>query len=327
MSKPSIEDQFSVKLDDYLNGINSSCKLDNEESNQLLEIGKVLADKDFSENSKEAVFNKVQKDINMYRGDNIMKKTNKIKRMLAIAASIAVVCTIMIQTTFAQDLIGKIKASISLGHIIALQTEPHETVTYTIPDELKGKIFDKDGNPLKVFPKENAGEIYTDNGEKIDSISKDGEIVTEAQKEQDKEKKTLVVKNSDDLNKYTCFNVILPSYLPEGYKFDRAELYKDEKGTVSNSKYINLYFTNETTGKYIYMQQRFADEETAYEFSTDGEIEKVKINEIDAVIFDGKHGKNIDWETNGVLYGLSGRGEFGKSELIEIAESIRESIK
>ncbi len=77
--------------------------------------------------------------------------------------------------------------------------------------------------------------------------------------------------------------------------------------------------TNEATEKYIFLKQRFADDETGYIFSTDGDIEKVKINNVDAVISDDK---NINWENNGVFYGLRG-GEISKSDLIKIAESIK----
>ncbi len=324
MSKLSREDRFSNEMDDYLDGIDISHKSDYEENHELLNLGMNLASKDFSKDSnKEAVLKKIQKNMNVNKGDSNMKKVNKIRRIAVVAAALAVVCTIMMQTTFAQDLvqnlIGKVTKSVSLGHITAVQMEYPETETRPIPEKLKGKLFDKDGKPLEVLSKQNAGGMYTADGEKIVDFS-NGEIVTEAQHEKMEKESKLEIKNSDDLNKYTCFNVILPSYLPEGYKFDRAQFYKDEKGTVSNSKYINIYFTNEATGKYIWIQQRFADEETGYIFSTDGEIEKAKVNEVDAVISDGK---SIDWEYNGVLYGLMGKGELSKDELIKIAESIK----
>lgn len=321
MSKLSIEDQFSNEMDDYLSGIDISHKSGYEEDHILLELGMNLASKDFSKDSnKEAVLKKIQKNMNVNKGDSIMKKVNRFRRIAVVAASLAIVCTVMMQTTFAQDLIVKIKNSISLGHITALQVEQHREETYPVPDKLKGKLFDKEGKLIEEFTEENQGKMYTADGEKIVDWTKEGEIITEAQKEKMDKEKYLVVKNIDELNKYTCFNVILPSYLPEGCKFDRAQFYKDENGTVSNSKYVDLYFTNELTGKYIWMQQRFADEETGYEFSTDGEIEKVKVNEVDAVICDGK---SIDWEANGVLYGLFGKGEISKDELIKIAESIK----
>ncbi|MDP4147220.1 MAG: DUF4367 domain-containing protein, partial [Bacillota bacterium] len=177
----------------------------------------------------------------------------------------------------------------------------------------KGKLFDKDGRAVTVLSK-NSGKRDDANGEELLGFA-DGNIVTASQMKE----RVLVVKDANSLSKYTCFNVDMPSYLPKGYKFDRAELYKDKDGNISN-KYINLYFINDKTGKYIYMQQRFADDSTKYELATDGKVEKVKINGVDAALSDGR---SINWETKGVSYSLSGKGEISKNDLIKIAESIK----
>ncbi|WP_340009506.1 DUF4367 domain-containing protein [Paenibacillus sp. FSL K6-0276] len=106
--------------------------------------------------------------------------------------------------------------------------------------------------------------------------------------------------------------------MPDGYAFDHAEFYKDDNGEVINSKYIDLYFINEATDEIITMQQRHADEETAYEMSTNGTIENAKINGVDAVL---NNGKAVDWEANGVLYGVTS-ASLDKDDLIKVAESI-----
>ena len=54
--------------------------------------------------------------------------------------------------------------------------------------------------------------------------------------EAERENNNLVVKDVDKLNDYTYFEVILPRYLPEGYKFDRAEFFRDENEVVENIK-------------------------------------------------------------------------------------------
>ena len=133
------------------------------------------------------------------------------------------------------------------------------------------------------------------------------------------EEQTLVVKDPNELNNYTCFDVKLPSYLPEGYKFTEAEFFKDENGVVENAKIIGLYFANEKTGKFIYMQQRLAVEEAGYVTGA-AKVEELKINGVDAVLYGDS---NLDWEYNGVIYMLVGRGEIAKDELIKIAESIK----
>ncbi|AFS79689.1 hypothetical protein Curi_c26960 [Gottschalkia acidurici 9a] len=321
MNKKSIEDRFSIDMDTYLNGTKNESQLKSEEYNELLELGKKLVDNDFSKDSnKEAVFNKALKNINEYKGDNIMKSSRKSKRLTTIAASITLVCVVSVsltQTSFGQDLMGKVIKKISLGHIAAIQEEASKQESFVVPSELKGKIFDEDGNEVKEFSKKYKGKYYTSDGEEIEDMS-GGTITTVAEYEKERKETTLVVKNSDELNKYTCFNVILPSYLPEGYEFDRAEFYKNADGVVKGTKYIDLYFKDGK--KEIFMQQRFADEETGYVDGTDGKIEKIKINDVDAILMDNR---NIDWEYNGVIYGISGRGEVTKSELIKIAESIK----
>lgn len=318
MSKKSMKDNFGNGLDDYFNGAET------EESEELLEIVKALENKDFSEiSNKEEVFNKTLENINKHKGEDTMKKSNKFKHPIVKVASFALVGLLSIslmQTSFAQEVVGKVLKTISLGHIVVFEDEFLETESHPIPDEFKGKIFDKDGNEIKEFTPSDFKNVYTADGEEIAYIDiETGEVVTIAESERQWEEDTLIVKDPNELNNYTCFDVILPSYLPEGYKFEKAEFYKGENGIVENSKYIDLYFTNEKTGKSIYMQQRFADEETGY--ATGGtNVEEIKINGVDAVFYSNR---NIDWESNGVLYGLSGRGEIDKSELIKIAESIR----
>jgi hypothetical protein len=319
MNKKSIEDKFSIDMDAYFNGIEHIGEHQQQEYNEILKLGKALSDKDFSKDSnKEAVFNKTLKNINQHKGENVMKNSNKIRKITAAAASFVIVCGVFSQTSFAKGFAEKVINKISLGHITVEQSEsPSEMV---VPTNLEGKVFDKNKNPLTVITK-NTGKIYTKSGEQIADIA-NGKIVTvsEAKAEDKKEEENmLIVKDSSSLNKYTCFNVKLPSYLPKDYKFDRAEFYKGKDGSISK-KYIDLFFTNEKTGKYIYMQQRFANEETKYASGTDGKIEKIKVNGKDAVLDDNRR---MDWENNGVLYGLSGRGAFGKDELIKIADSIK----
>ncbi len=320
MSKKSIEDRFTMEMDAYFNGIERQNKSESEEYNELLEIGKALADNDFSRNSnKEEVFDKTLRNISKYRGEDTVKKSNKSKRLTTKVASFALIAVLgvsIMQTSFAQEAVGKVLKTISLGHITIFEYIV-ESESHPIPDKLKGKLFDKDGNPIEEFSKSN---VYTADGEEIAYIDYEtGKITTISEAERMKKEQNLIVKDTNKLNDYTCFNVILPSYLPEGYEFDRAEFYKGEDGIVENSKYISLFFTNKETGKEIYMHQRFADEETGYE--TGGiKIEEVKINGVDAVLYDNS---NLDWEANGVLYGISTRGEVTRSELIKIAESVK----
>ncbi|MBU3155500.1 DUF4367 domain-containing protein [Clostridium estertheticum] len=325
MSNKRIEDKFSREMDAYFNGIEDKNKIESSEYNELLEFSKNMSKEDFSKNSnKKGVMNKTLKSISENKGENIMKKSNKFKKAAIAVAAICIVSVSIMQTSFAQDIAEKVIKTISLGHISVIQTEPSKIKEMRLTDKYKGKVFDKQGKQVQVVTQDNHNELFTAKGEKIAHMQA-GKIITVAEQEKmdkEREKGVVEVKDSSKLNDYTCFNVKLPTFLPEGYKFDRAEFYKEKnEKKVENSKYIGLYFTNEKTGKSIYMQQRFPDETTKSIASTDGTIEKTKINGVNAVISDDR---NIDWETKDAIYFLSaGKGGIIKSELIKVAESIK----
>ncbi|MBU3129291.1 DUF4367 domain-containing protein [Clostridium tagluense] len=321
MSNKRIEDKFSREIDAYFNGIEDKKKIEPSEYNELLEFSKNISNKDFSKDSnKQVVFNKTLKSISENKGENVMKKSNQLKKTAISVAAICIVSVSLMQTSFARDIADKVIRTISLGHISVVQMEPSKIKEAKLPDEFKGKVFDKHGKSVEVITVENAKELYTAKGEKIANMQ-DGKIITLAEYEKMRKNEVVEVKDSTKLNEYTCFDVKLPTFLPEGYKFDRAEVYKEENETkVKNSKYIDLYFTNKETGKFIFMQQRFPDKTTKYVSGTDDRIEETKINGVNAIISDGI---SIDWETKNALYNLSGRGVITKSELIKIAESIK----
>ncbi|MGN9163808.1 DUF4367 domain-containing protein [Tissierellaceae bacterium HCP3S3_D8] len=323
MSKKSMEDRFFMEMDDYINGVENLNSLEEEEHHKLLQLGKELANRDFSKTSnKEKVFDRTLENINRYKGEDNMRKSNKIKKPIMKVASIALVCVLGVttmRTSFAQELVDKVLKSISIGHVTVVEN-PIDGETVPVSESLEGQIFDKDGNPIEEFVAGKSQKIYTADGEEIHKfISRDGKVktVTVTEKEKERETQNLVVKNTDELNDYTCFDVILPSYLPEGYGFDRAEFFRDENGVVEDSKYISLFFTNDKTGEFIYMQQRFADEETAYEAGAD-KVEQIKINGADALLYEN----NLDWEDNGVIYMLNGR-DIARDELIKMAGSFK----
>lgn len=66
------------------------------------------------------------------------------------------------------------------------------------------------------------------------------------------------------------------------------------------------------------MQLRLANEENAFSMATDDKVEQVKLKGTDAVLVGGR---SLDWEANGVMYGLSTRG-LDRAEVLKIAESI-----
>lgn len=310
MSKNNIEKIFTEDIDNYINDNHEFESIQSQEYKELLELGRNLADRDFSsESNKRKVFKTISNNTNKYKGDNIMNRLKKTKQPVAKVASFIMVCVLsisLVQTSFAQDFIEKVKKIVKLDYIEVVEEDYSEIRKGQMPE-----FFDKDGNPLNNL--DISEQI--DSNYKVSVYTADGEEIVLVGNSYESD--NLIVKDVDKLNGYTCFDVILPEYIPEGYTFDRAEFYRDENGVVENSKYISLYFTNNETSEYIFMQQRFADEETAY--AAGGEkVEKIQVNGVDAILYDN----SLDWELNGVIYALTAHG-LSESQLINIAESIK----
>lgn len=307
------EIKFQEKREDFIEGIDD----------EFQDLASQLSNMDFSKKSnKNSILNTTLKNINN-EGDKNMKKINKIKKTGIAAASLLIASTLVAQTTFAQDVVNKIIKSISLGHFTAEQYDSSNEDNYTeiLSANLRGKLFDKNRNALdKITADIIKNGIYTKDGEKVAQWNpKDGSILTEKQEKEEEEKakeNTFAITDIGKLNGYTCFEVKVPSYLPDGYKFEKAEFYKEGE---DSDKYATLYFKNQETGKEIYMQQRFACEETRGDLATDDKIENIKINGVDAVL-EGEH--NITWEANNIVYFMSGKG-INKDDVIKIAESIK----
>lgn len=325
MKIKSFEDKFSAEIDGYIQGIEPVSKSKSQEYNSLLDLGKTLADTDFSAKSKEdEVFNKVFKNVEN-KGDNIMKKCNKRRRPVVIAASLAATVLVtgsLMQTSFAKEMTSKILKAFNVGNYTAvILDEKDEPSEFNIPDEFKGEIVDKNGKAIEVFTKQNRDELYTKTGEKIAYINiKEKRIVTEVQAEAEKKNEggVVEVKDINKANEKLCFKVNLPTYLPEGYKFEKAELFGD-KDDVSD-KCVGLTFKSEKTGKTIYMQQRWVCEETKC-YGNSGKVEEIKINGVKALLSDDR---NLNWESNNVMNFLSlSKSGLSKAELIKIAESMK----
>ena len=322
MKNKNAEDEFNKELDAYIEGKTNVYEYLNDENEELLDFAKKLVDKDFSKTSnKSQIYNQVLNQIENEGLINMKRKLNKRNFYARVASIVAVVVLSIatIQTTFAQEIIGKIVNKISIGHIVAIQSKEEHNMSEAIPKNLEGKLYNKDGRVIKVAS-DFKGEVYTKDGELIEDFDvQTGKIVTASEYEKEREENILIVRDATVLNDYTCFNVVLPSYLPQEYSFDRAEFYKNEVGKVENTKYINLYFKNKNTKKEIHMQQRFADDETAYTIGTDEKIESLKVKGID-VIISGKG--SVDWEYKGNLYSISGKNRVAKDEVIKIVESM-----
>ncbi|SHH38365.1 DUF4367 domain-containing protein [Sporanaerobacter acetigenes] len=276
--------------------------------------------------------NKIPEDINeefdnilstiKNKGDENMKRTVKMRKTGIIAASILCALTITMQTAFAQELVDKIIKSLSLSNITIFENQDIKWKDQELPEAAKGKVFDKDGNVIEKITLANKDEMYNENGEKVFGVDSDGTLITEAVQKENMEKNAeenpvddVIVKDPKKLNGYTCFDVKLPTYLPEGFEFDYAEFYKEDNGEIFDGG-CGVYYINNKTEEPISIFQTYICEESSSETFFNN-VEKVKVNGKEAIVGD----EGIVWEANDVRYLMY--TSFGKNENIKIAESIK----
>lgn len=313
MNRDQIKDEFLENIDAYIEGVEKINTPQDKEYKEIFEVGKLLASKDFSKNmNKDYIYDRCLKNIN--EGDKIMKKIGIVSKAAVVLITFAAVGVGFMQTSFAKDFSYKITKVVSAGLLsgVEVKEKKKEKPKVIMPANLKGKIFDKNGKAITEITKKNIKELYTSKGEKIAYISS-GKIITENQLDSGEQ----VITDMKDINKYTCFKVVFPSYLPKGYKFDHAIVYKDNKGNISD-KYISLYFTKPNAQHSLFVQERFACKETSYSVG-DENVQKIKINNVDAIFSDDT---SIDWQYNNCFYGISLKG-VSLNELKKIAESIK----
>lgn len=121
---------------------------------ELQELGDYLARQDFSrESDPAAVLRQVRsRSIQKQQEDNRMKNKQRIRRPVMIAASLlvaAVVSVSFVRPSFAQEMLERVLNSVHLGHIEVAQMDGSHPTEF--PEAWKGKIFDKQGNPVTSF--------------------------------------------------------------------------------------------------------------------------------------------------------------------------------
>jgi len=283
----------------------------------LANLEALLKGIDFSQESdREGVYQKTLAQINnQQRRDKKMKGWKGFSRQLAKAAAaftIVILGVSVFQPSFAQSIYKKI---ISLGHIEGYLSE-HPTKG-PLPEMLAGKLYDSEGKLIETYEALlKVDQTYNEAGEPVTQIDEYGIRVGESVS-QEKEVDMLVVTDQEAIQGYTNFQIKLPNYLPEGYAFDRVEFYQE--GQVVSPDYVNLYFLQESTGNFLFLQQRTANEETAFSFGAEKDLEEVALGKYRGILGDGR---NLYWEQAGVLYALSTRGHLSQDEILRIGESI-----
>lgn len=276
---------------------------------EFQELGSMLSNIDFSENTdKDKVYANIIKNIKKEKGKNMLRK--KIRNSSIIAASLLLISLVTIKPSWAVNTAKFILNTITFGKI-QFNEVSHEK--QELPDFYKGKVFDKDGNPVtETDPYDNDEKLYDENGKEIFRMKGDA-IVTVDEKDQ----LILETTNIDEINDYISFDIKIPEYLPEGFKFEKATFEKyrvsDPKGSIKNAA---LYFKSESTGEELVMDESYIDDEPIAVMG-DSHMDKFKLNDVDAVEYKDKC---ISWVKDGMCYSI---GTVDR----DLAAKIEDSIK
>ncbi len=273
--------------------------------------------------------NDVKMDFSCYEAwelseKEVIKMTESIKKKrgkrLAFVFACAAVIVTVTGVAAAEGCFDGVLKAFSTGHVFFYQTDPNEL--YDLPEELKGKLFDENGNALTSLSKDRLDHLYDSDGnhismEQLKEMFGDIPGITLEENDGDGLEKSYL--SVDEAQAVCDFDIKEPTYLPEGYGFTKAYGYTDEEGNISGY-YMNLVYADDG-GNEIVCFERLINEETAFAIGTDSNIEKVDINGISAVIMDER---NIDFESaDNVSVGIRTHGDVSREELIKMAESVK----
>lgn len=245
------------------------------------------------------------------------KMKNKQKKQYkkpAIAAACALLIATLPFTSFGGGIVNTVRQAVSPSGRIVVNEEDEVTIDpekMPLPDYLKGKIFDQNGNEItncKPLAEEEA--IYSKDGREIvhtDYNANTGEVTFEYAdevKESTGDKAPI-----EEIAKRLNFN---PLVFSDKYDYVESEIFADP-GTLSD--YVS--FTYEKDGKTIHLHERISSPETAYETGGEGKIYEVNVDGVKVII----QGHNADFERDGLLLSISAGGA-DKDDLIAMVKDL-----
>ena len=273
-------------------------------------------------NENKNAHDNVSRDLNnLYATDEkdkqevYVKMKNKQRKQYkkpAIAAACALLIATLPFTSFGGGIVNTVKQAVSpSGRIVVNEDEP--AVAIPFPEELKGKVFDKEGNEitdLEVLKK--AEHVYSKDGREIvgsnyDDATRTGEVTFEYADEVKKD--TGDKAPVKEIAKKLSFN---PLVFSDKYNYVESEIFA-EPGTLSDY----VAFTYEKDGKTIHLNERISSPETAYETGGEGKIYEVNVNGVKVII----QGRDADFERDGLLVSISAEGA-DKDDLIAMVKDL-----
>ena len=239
------------------------------------------------------------------------KKQRKQYKKPAIAAACALLIATLPFTSFGGGIVNTVRQAVSpSGRIVINEDEP--AVAIPFPEELKGKVFDKEGNEITdVEVLKKAEHVYSKDGREIvgsnyDEATRTGEVTFEYA---DEAKSTGDKAPVEEIAKKLNFN---PLVFSDKYNYVESEIFADP-GTLSD--YVS--FTYEKDGKTIHLHERISSPETAYETGGEEKIVEVNVDGVKIII----QGHDADFERDGLLVSISAEGA-DKDDLIAMVKDL-----
>ncbi len=276
---------------------------------------------DFSPESKnmEKNLEYLKNNINNLENEREIIVNKKIKKPLAIIAVAAAVVCITVGA-YGQELL-RIVRTFTIGDYAKYNVLEDNREFIPVPEELQGLLFDASGNEMKKIE---GGQFFNKDGVEVIPIYDNGEFILKTKEavEASQKSNSLFLTNFEEAKGYFVCDILTPTYLPEGYKFEKAEFYggttlEEIFADEEANKYMNIYYSNGTSQ--IRTMLRFMDEHTAFEGSVKEDVQILKIKGQDAVVSE----KILDIQIDDVMYMLFGNDDVGSDELIKIAESLK----
>ena len=240
------------------------------------------------------------------------KKQRKQYKKPAIAAACALLIATLPFTSFGGGIVNTVRQAVSpSGRIVVNEDEP--AVAIPFPEELKGKVFDKEGNEITDFEVlKKAEHVYSKDGREIvgsnyDEATRTGEVTFEYADEVKKD--TGDKAPVEEIAKKLNFN---PLVFSDKYNYVESEIFA-EPGTLSDY----VAFTYEKDGKTIYIDERVSTPENAYETGGEGKIYEVNVDGVKVII----QGRDADFERDGLLVSISAEGA-DKDDLIAMVKDL-----
>lgn len=315
--KNKIDQLFDQELENFIKSSVEDEFTPDEETKAIIKA-RVKENIKNQENEEETMKNNElnrkdqDKKIHFLSRKDSKKKVKKKKYWAASVAALVLVVGLGSSLTIGKDFFTVTKEYKS-GRLTILEetcdVDPSE-IEMTLPKELDGKVFDKDGNQVKKL---NGAmkTLYDENGEKITSLPIDGEG-----NYREEEKDTVEYVNYKTVEEAEKVLAFKPKVL-RGFKIDKIEVMKDKKtGKISN-EYATVY---QSKGKdMITINERLASEETAYETSGE-DLKYVDIQGSKGILYNSYL---IDVDNGDMFIGINGKySKYRNDELVKLSQSL-----